>query len=1420
MKNSLKKNRIKMRSLDNKDVHRIKKGLKKNRKFNNTSIHTKSQLKRSKKNIINTDKEDEISILSNANLNIIKILNNCANEDILNDSSFIYFNNDNISLDKINKDNSKNKFSKCNNINNNKIVELNSNISELSHESLNNEKQKILSSLDSKIKIKQKEKEKNNSFILYHKCNSNKETRIKRGKDVTRKYSDNNTYYKFNSIEDLSIKNIVKNNSNSNSFVYKKTSSFVNRINKNNLNKSSNNLKKTSIGSSKFNIDLNLTLLNRSKEIKNKDMETTCIGYLNEMEILKINENIQNDVNFIQLKKKISKLKKTIKMKRKSKCLSKENSDDNKEKNSNTKKSNKNINELAGKRNMNFSIEKRIKDKKEKFRILEKRKSVYDSFDDEEYKEEEIDYYLPPDSWYIMLFDSLLFLSSLAYLIFFPFLLSKNYLIFENNKLCESIFITIDIIYIIDIIINFFRAYQNFDERLIRKTKKIIFHYLKTWFILDLIQAIPFFSIFKLLNDSYHNNLFFYLINKYNLINQYLYLILLIKLIKLYKMLNDNSTINYFSEELSKSEIIDNNGNILINFFLIMCFLNLAACLFMFFGKNSYPSWIIKLNIQDKSYMYKHLSSLYFIIVTITTVGYGDITGGTLPEILFQLLLLIIGTIAYSFIISYISNYIIKKNKKSMTFEKNLEILHEIKIHHPSMSPSIYYEVLRNIYNEQYYERKDKHLLFDCLPYSLKNKLIMEMYKPIIKNFVFFKDNDNSDFVVKVVSSLKPLISIKGDILIEEGDYIKEIIFVKKGIIGLSILIDLEDPAYSLKKYGFGNEIGKFDIRYAKSKIVNHQRKDAKINLEDHTLNSLYNNKKKKKQKIKKKNNIEEIKIIEIRSNEHFGDALMFLNERCPLVAKVKTKSAEILILRKMEAIEIYSIYPNIWKRINKKSLFNLEQIHHKIRKKVIELSKKYKVHIKNNKTIKRNKHSGKHNKTLDMQNKNQKDIIETDKKENNHNIEDKQNIIKDNILEFNEKINDNNLSINMNSIDNVTFLKQKTTNKESLVSINIPKICIENENKSPINNLFLGKTFNKINSNDQLIKCRTTNDLNNQINIKPQSIESQNSNPDYKYKINLNNSQNEKKIMNDTLKQSTIYQNFNFSEDSNRINESINSKNSIYQKVNNANGNSLIKKEKIYYNAFINLIITKEKYFNLNSSYENINEISNNKYIKSSELQLKTKAFIKNECEKKRDITKKDNFLKVPGTTKCISSRKSFHKNNYGTIISEMQLGKNDLLGLEKLNNEPETFNKLMTIGFQHRSNNEEGSLTDFSQNKFVLSTNKLFEVKKIENHSTSKMLDINRSGLMLSPKKRRKTEKVKRDTIILNKKLNLITKNIQKTSKIINNPEEFYIDMFNNIIQKEKSNVKKEKEDEKSTILNGNSGERNNKNMISEKS
>jgi hypothetical protein len=296
-------------------------------------------------------------------------------------------------------------------------------------------------------------------------------------------------------------------------------------------------------------------------------------------------------------------------------------------------------------------------------------------------------------------------------------------------------------------------------------------------------------------------------------------------------MIENNSTIFFFSEILSKNEIIDDYGSIIISFSLTLCCLTVTTCLFIFLGINSYPSWITKLNIQDESYFTIFMTALYFIIVTITTVGYGDISGFSLPEISFQILLLIIGTFAYSFIISYFSSYIVKLNKKSMAYEKKLDILNEIKLYHPNMTESLYNEILRNIYNEQLYEKKDKHLLFDFLPYSLKNKLIIEMFKPIIRNFVFFKNIDNADFIVKVITSLKPLLSLKGDVIIQEGDFIKEIIFVRKGIINLNISIDLDDPIDSIKKYYNKSEIENMDISYRNfSNLRRYKRVIPKMN--------------------------------------------------------------------------------------------------------------------------------------------------------------------------------------------------------------------------------------------------------------------------------------------------------------------------------------------------------------------------------------------------------------------------------------------------------------------------------------------------------------------------------------------------------------------------------------------------------------
>ena len=68
------------------------------------------------------------------------------------------------------------------------------------------------------------------------------------------------------------------------------------------------------------------------------------------------------------------------------------------------------------------------------------------------------------------------------YFVIIPYFLSSNCIILKENKSCRIILISIDIIYIIDHILNFFRAYQTYDEHLIRRTRKIFKHY-QTWFL-------------------------------------------------------------------------------------------------------------------------------------------------------------------------------------------------------------------------------------------------------------------------------------------------------------------------------------------------------------------------------------------------------------------------------------------------------------------------------------------------------------------------------------------------------------------------------------------------------------------------------------------------------------------------------------------------------------------------------------------------------------------------------------------------------------------------------------------------------------------------------------------------------------------------------------------------------------------------
>ena len=126
------------------------------------------------------------------------------------------------------------------------------------------------------------------------------------------------------------------------------------------------------------------------------------------------------------------------------------------------------------------------------------------------------------------------------------------------------------------------------------------------------------------------------------------------------------------------------------------------------------------------------------------------------------------------------------------------------------------------------------------------------------------------------------------------------------------------------------------------------------------------------KEKVVKQ--ISYVKILKIRENEHFGDVLMFLEQRSPLRVRVRSKKSELFFLKKIDVINISSSYQTIWRRINKKSVYNFKQIKKSIIK-IVEIYCSYK-NIKKEAKIRNNQKSKNRKKNILLLKAKRKEVL------------------------------------------------------------------------------------------------------------------------------------------------------------------------------------------------------------------------------------------------------------------------------------------------------------------------------------------------------------------------------------------------------------------------------------------------------------
>jgi len=97
-------------------------------------------------------------------------------------------------------------------------------------------------------------------------------------------------------------------------------------------------------------------------------------------------------------------------------------------------------------------------------------------------------------------------------------------------------------------------------------------------------------------------------------------------------------------------------------FFVAALFMlsHIFGCIWIFIGRSfTEEGWIVSNNYNDLKPFSMYLTALYFTFTTISTVGYGDISGGDIVEKWYCILILFIGVLSYSFIAGSITSIII-----------------------------------------------------------------------------------------------------------------------------------------------------------------------------------------------------------------------------------------------------------------------------------------------------------------------------------------------------------------------------------------------------------------------------------------------------------------------------------------------------------------------------------------------------------------------------------------------------------------------------------------------------------------------------------------------------------------------------------------------------------------------------------------
>ncbi|GAV60464.1 cNMP_binding domain-containing protein/Ion_trans domain-containing protein/DUF3354 domain-containing protein/Ank_2 domain-containing protein [Cephalotus follicularis] len=337
----------------------------------------------------------------------------------------------------------------------------------------------------------------------------------------------------------------------------------------------------------------------------------------------------------------------------------------------------------------------------------------------------------------------------------------------------ENLFI-LDIVgqvaFLVDIVLQFFVAYRDSQTyRMVYKHTPIALRYFKSNFITDLLGCLPWDLIYKACGRKEEVR---YLL--------WIRLSRVRKVTDFFHHMEKDIRINYMFTKLVKLLAVE-----------LYC-THTAACIFYYLATTLPPeqegyTWIGSLKMGDYSYSHfreidiwrRYTTSLYFAIVTMATVGYGDIHAVNLREMIFIMIYVSFDMVLGAYLIGNMTAIIVKGSKTEKFRDKMTDLT-------KYMNRNRLERDLRNQIKGhlrlQYESSYTDAAVLQEIPISLRAKIFQTLYLPYIEKVSLFK-GCSSEFINQIVTRLHEEFFLPGEVIMEQGNVVDQLYFVCHGTL-------------------------------------------------------------------------------------------------------------------------------------------------------------------------------------------------------------------------------------------------------------------------------------------------------------------------------------------------------------------------------------------------------------------------------------------------------------------------------------------------------------------------------------------------------------------------------------------------------------------------------------------------------------